>query len=80
MRLLVFLFYAILGYILWRMIRVGIRMMQGSREDEDGRVRGTRTEPPARPMDFQSGEIKDAKFEDITPPRDDAKGAAKNNT
>ena len=77
MRLLLILFYAIMGYIFWRIIRVGMRMMQGSRQDRNGRVYTPPSEPSVPSKEFPSGEIQDAKFEDILPPQNNAKGAEK---
>lgn len=77
MRLLLILFYAIMGYIFWRIIRVGMRMMQGPRQDRDGHVYSPPTEPPVPSKEFPSGEIRDAKFEDILPSQNEAKGADK---
>ena len=77
MRLLLILFYAIMGYIFWRIIRVGMRMMQGSRQDRDGHVYAPHSEPSVPSKEFRSGEIQDAKFEDILPSQNEAKGAEK---
>lgn len=74
MRLLIMVFYVGLGLILWRIVRVGLRMFQGSREEKSGRVYTSPSEPPIRSHDFESGEIQDAKFEDITPPKNPEKG------
>lgn len=74
MRLLIMVFYIALGLILWRIVKFGLRMFQGSRAEKSGRVYPPPAEPPIRSRDFESGEIKDAKFEDITPPKNPEKG------
>jgi len=69
MRLLVLLIYALVGFILWRAVRLAVRMVSGSAKEPGGRVRG-RTEQQASHKDpFGKGQIKEAEFEDLTPPR-----------
>jgi hypothetical protein len=69
MRLLVFLIYALVGFILWRAVRLAARMMSGPQREQDGRVRGRPEKPAPQKDPFGKGQIKEAEFEDLTPPR-----------
>lgn len=68
MRLLSFLLYIILGYLVWRMIRVVARMLQGRRDDGGGYVRTATKENPLHREQVDPRVIQDAEFEDLTPP------------
>ena len=68
MRLLVFLIYAVVGFILWRMVRLALRMLGGPPKETDGKVRGRPEQPVAKEEPFSRGQIKEAEFEDLTPP------------
>ena len=78
MRLLVMAFYVILGFILWRLIRVALRMVQGSREDRSGRVHTPPAEPGVHSKEIPLGEIQDADFEDLAPPKKDESKESQN--
>jgi hypothetical protein len=71
MRLLVLLIYAVVGFILWRAVRLALRMISGSPKETDGRVRGRPEQPVQDKEPFTRGQIKEAEFEDLTPPRKD---------
>jgi hypothetical protein len=68
MRLLVFLIYAVVGFILWRAVRLALRMLGGSPKETDGKVRGRPEQPAPRKDPLSRGQIKEAEFEDLTPP------------
>jgi hypothetical protein len=68
MRLLVLLIYALVGFILWRAVRLAFRMMSGSAKEPDGKVRGRPEQPATRKDPLNKGQIKEAEFEDLTPP------------
>ena len=68
MRLLVFLIYAVVGFILWRAVRLALRMIGGSSKETDGKVRGRPEQPVPQKDPFSRGQIKEAEFEDLTPP------------
>lgn len=68
MRLILFF---IIGWILWRIIRVMVRMGASSRGDEDA---GIDLNVPTTPGASQARRtIRDAEFEDLTPPPSDDK-------
>jgi hypothetical protein len=69
MRLLVLLIYALVGFILWRAVRLAARMMSGTPREQDGRVRGRPEQPVPHKDPLNKGQIKEAEFEDLTPPR-----------
>jgi hypothetical protein len=71
MRVLVLLLYAVIGFILWRAVGLAIRMVSGSAKGSDERVRGRHDQPAPRKDPFINGQIKEAEFEDLTPPRKD---------
>lgn len=68
MRLLVLLIYAVVGFILWRAVRLALRMISRSPKETDERVRGRPEQPVAKKDTFSRGQIKEAEFEDLTPP------------
>ncbi len=69
MRLLVLMIYALVGFILWRAVRLAFRMISRSPKEPDGRVRGRPEQPAPRKDPLNRGQIKEAEFEDITPPK-----------
>jgi hypothetical protein len=69
MRVLVLLIYAVVGFILWRAVGMAVRMVRGSTKPTDGRVRGRHEQPAPHKDPFSKGQIKEAEFEDLTPPR-----------
>lgn len=69
MKLLSFLVYLVLGYILWRIIRVVGRMLGGGNQESSGTVRKPTGAEPSRQDRVDPRTIKDAEFEDLTPPR-----------
>jgi hypothetical protein len=69
MRLLVLLIYAVVGFILWRAVRLALRMIGGSPKETDGKVRGRTEQPGPGKNPFTRGQIKEAEFEDLSPPR-----------
>jgi len=71
MRLLVLLIYALLGFILWRAVRLAFRMISRSPGETDEKVRGRPEQPVPRKETLNRGQIKEAEFEDLTPPRKD---------
>jgi hypothetical protein len=69
MRLLVGLIYALVGFILWQAVRMAVRMVSSSPKEQDGRVGGRPAQPVPRKDPFSQGQIEEAEFEDLTPPR-----------
>lgn len=68
MRLLQIILYFIIGYLLWRMVKVVIRMITGSsagRSSEASVKEGP--SPKKSTKNYRMDQIKDAEFEDITP-------------
>lgn len=74
MSLVRMLLFLAIGFIVWRMIRVFMRMSGGSRKDEVDPFAAPRQ---TRGMPGQGRIIKDAEFEDLTPPRNAANNADK---
>ena len=69
MRLLVLVMYALVGFILWRAVRLAIRMIGGAPKEQDGKVQGRPEQPVPKKDPFSRGQIKEAEFEDLTPPK-----------
>lgn len=69
MRLLVLVMYALVGFILWQAVRLAIRMIGGAPKEKDGKVRGRPEQPVPKKDPFSRGQIKEAEFEDLTPPK-----------
>jgi hypothetical protein len=67
MRLIQFIFYFSVGYLLWKLVRAAIRSLNRTGDPPPGSSSSKQPPPPKRRV-FQPEEIKDAEFEDITPP------------
>ncbi len=80
MRLLVIVFYIILGVILWKVVRGALRMMQGAHKERNGRVHSSQADQAVRTKESQHREIQEADFEDLTPPRKEPQGSKNTDT
>ena len=67
MRLLQLVLYFVIGYLVWRMMQVVFRSFsRPNPRPPDHTVR--KNDAPSKTEIFRETEIKDAEFEDITPP------------
>jgi hypothetical protein len=64
MGLMRFLLIVILGYLLWRIVRLVFRMLQGPSRGQDEVVHPPEGQQPAKPF---YTDVKDAQYEDLPP-------------
>lgn len=67
MRLLQLIFYFTIGYLLWRLVRSVLRTLNKPTSGASQQSTPSNTKTPSQKI-FREEEIKDAEFEDITPP------------
>jgi hypothetical protein len=64
MGLMRFLLIVILGYLLWRIVRLVFRMLQGPSRGQDGVIQPPEGQQPTKPF---YTDVKDAQYEDLPP-------------
>ncbi len=66
MGLMRFLLIVILGYLLWRIVRLVFRMIQSSFREQDDVIQPPQSQEPDKPF---YTDVKDAQYEDLPPPK-----------